>query len=145
MGRCPLLLGTPFSCHAYIIPNWTTCANFKHIEHSLNSLLAIARTHEPHLVGVFFDILKKNRGNNHKSGVCSEPCSSLIRHLCLFTMHLWKMLDFSVLLPKVLYPFVLVVFWLNYDLHVVFYVGFRNFRKNPILKINWLKIKRPLP
>ena len=56
-------------------------------------------------------------------------CSFFIRHHCLFTMHLWKMLDFSALLSKVLYAFAFVVFWLNYDLHVVFYVGFRNFRK----------------
>ena len=40
------------------------------------------------------------------------------------------MLDFSALLPKVLYAFAFVVFWLNYDLRVVFYVGFRNFHKN---------------
>ncbi len=44
-------------------------------------------------------------------------------------MHLWKMLDFSALLSKDLYTFVLAVSWRNYDLHVVFYVGFRNFRK----------------
>ena len=65
----------------------------------------------------------------YQSGVCSELCSSLIRHLSLFTTHLRKMLDFSVLLSKVLCAFAFVVFWLNYDLHVVFYVGFRNFRK----------------
>ena len=58
----------------------------------------------------------------NNSGVCSEPCSSLIRHLRLFTMHLRKMLDFSVLLSKGLFAFAFVVFWLNYDLHVVFYV-----------------------
>ena len=40
------------------------------------------------------------------------------------------MLDFSALLSKVLYAFAFVVFWLDYDLRVVFYVGFRNFRKN---------------
>ena len=57
-------------------------------------------------------------------------CSFFIRHHCLFTMHLWKMLDFSALLSKVLFAFAFVVFWLDYDLHVVFYVGFRNFRKN---------------
>ena len=45
-------------------------------------------------------------------------------------IHLRKMLDFSVLLSKVLCSFALVVCWLDYDLHVVFYVGFRNFRKN---------------
>ena len=39
------------------------------------------------------------------------------------------MFDFSALLSKVLYAFAFVVFWLNYDLRVVFYVGFRNFRK----------------
>ena len=44
-------------------------------------------------------------------------------------MYLWKMLDFSVLHSKVLYTFTLVVLGLNNDLHVVFYVGFRNFRK----------------
>ena len=57
-------------------------------------------------------------------------CSFFIRHHCLFTMHLWKMLDFSALLSKVLYAFAFVVFWLNYNLYVVFYVGFHNFRKN---------------
>ena len=45
-------------------------------------------------------------------------------------MHLWKMRDFSALHSKALYTFVLAVSWLNYDLYVVFYVGFRNFRKN---------------
>ena len=40
------------------------------------------------------------------------------------------MLDFSALLSKVLYAFAFVVFWFNYDLHAVLYVGFRNFRKN---------------
>ena len=65
----------------------------------------------------------------YKSGVCSEPCSSLIRHLSLLTMHPWKMLDFSALLSKVLFTFALVVFGLNYDLYVVFYVEFCNFRK----------------
>ena len=40
------------------------------------------------------------------------------------------MLDFSALLSKSLYTFLLVVFGLDYDLYVVFYVGFRNFRKN---------------
>ena len=44
-------------------------------------------------------------------------------------MHLPKMLDFSALLSKDLYTFILAVSWLNYDLHVVFYVGFCNFRK----------------
>jgi hypothetical protein len=44
-------------------------------------------------------------------------------------MHLWKMLDFSALLSKVLYAFAFVVFWINYDLYVVFYVGFCNLRK----------------
>lgn len=53
-----------------------------------------------------------------------------IRLIFLFTMHLWKMLDFSALLSKALCTLVPVVFWLNYDLHVVFYVGFRNFCKN---------------
>ena len=57
-------------------------------------------------------------------------CSSFIRHRCLFTIHLWKVLDFSALLSKDLYAFVFAVCWLNYALHVVFYVGFRNFRKN---------------
>ena len=60
-------------------------------------------------------------------------------------MHLWKMLDFSVLRSKDLYTFVLAVSWLNYDLHVVFYVGFRNFCKKLTLKISQLKIKRPIP
>ena len=45
-------------------------------------------------------------------------------------MHLWKMLDFSAVLPKDLYTFVLAVGWINNDLHVVFHVGFRNFSKN---------------
>ena len=31
---------------------------------------------------------------------------------------------------KVLYAFAFVVFWFNYDLRVVFCVGFRNFSKN---------------
>ena len=66
----------------------------------------------------------------NKSGVCRKLCCFLIRHLSLFTMHQRKMLDFSALLSKDLYTFVLVVFGLNYDLHAVFYVGFRNFRKN---------------
>ena len=57
-------------------------------------------------------------------------CSFFIRHRCLFTMHIWKMLDFSALLSIDLYTFVLSVCWLNYDFHAVFYVGFRNFRKN---------------
>ena len=39
------------------------------------------------------------------------------------------MLDFSALLSKGLYTFLLVVFGLNYTLRVVPYVGFRNFRK----------------
>ena len=38
--------------------------------------------------------------------------------------------NFSALLSKVLFTFAFVVFGFNYDLHVVFYVGFRNFRKN---------------
>ena len=63
------------------------------------------------------------------SGVCRKLCSFFIRHLSLFTMHLWKTLYFSALLSKVLFTFALAVFWLNNDLHVVFYVGFRNFRK----------------
>ena len=47
-------------------------------------------------------------------------------------MHLWKILDFSALLSKGLYTFMLVVSWLNYDLRVVFYVGFRNWcKRNP--------------
>ena len=54
-------------------------------------------------------------------------------------MHLRKMLDFSALLSKGLFTFVLAVFSLNYDLHVVFYVGFRNFRKKLTLIINQLK------
>ena len=41
-----------------------------------------------------------------------------------------KNFDFSALLSKVLFAFALVVFWLNYDLQVALYVGFRNFRKN---------------
>ena len=49
------------------------------------------------------------------------------------------MLDFSALLSKDLYAFVLAVSWLNYDLRVVFYLGFRNFRKthtdNQLVKI----------
>ena len=47
-------------------------------------------------------------------------------------MHLRKMLDFSALLSKVLCAFAFVVFWLNYDLRVVFYVGFRNIVKTNI-------------
>ncbi len=46
----------------------------------------------------------------YQSGVCSEPCSSLIRHLSLFTMHLWKMLSFSALLSKALFTCALVAF-----------------------------------
>ena len=45
-------------------------------------------------------------------------------------MYLQKTLDFSALLLNVFFAFAFVVFWLNYDLHAVFYVGFRNFRKN---------------
>ena len=45
-------------------------------------------------------------------------------------MHLWKKLDFSALLSKGLYTFLLAVSWINYDLYVVFYVEFSNFRKN---------------
>ena len=41
-----------------------------------------------------------------------------------------KNFDFSALLWQDLYIFALVVFELNYDLNVVFYVGFRNFCKN---------------
>ena len=59
-------------------------------------------------------------------------------------MHLLKLLDFSALPSKVLFTLAFVAFRLNYDLHVVFYVGFRNFRKKTTLKINQLKIKRPL-
>ena len=51
------------------------------------------------------------------------------------------MFIFSALLSKDLATFALVVFGLNYDLHVVFYVGFRNFRKKLTLIINQLKIK----
>ena len=40
------------------------------------------------------------------------------------------MLDFRALLPKDLFTFALAAFGLNYDLYAVFYVGFRNFRKN---------------
>ncbi len=36
----------------------------------------------------------------------------------------------AVYFQKSYLPFALVIFRLNYDLHVVFYVGFRNFRKN---------------
>lgn len=57
-------------------------------------------------------------------------CSFFIRHRCLFTMHLWKMLDFKAVLSKLLYTFYSSENGLNYDLHVVLYVGFRNFRKN---------------
>lgn len=39
----------------------------------------------------------------YQSGVCSEPCSSLIRHLSLFIMYFWKILDFSALLSKILF------------------------------------------
>ena len=39
------------------------------------------------------------------------------------------MLDFSALLSKVLFTFAFEVFGLDYDLQVVFYVGFHNFRK----------------
>ena len=45
-------------------------------------------------------------------------------------MHPRKVLDFSALLSNVLCAFAFIVFWLNYDLYVVFYVGFRNYRKN---------------
>ena len=60
----------------------------------------------------------------------SELHSSLHTPPFLFAIHLRKMLDFSALLSKVLFTFAFVVFGLDYDLHVVFYVGFRNFRKN---------------
>jgi len=49
-------------------------------------------------------------GDDANSGVCSKHRSLHIRHLSLFTMHLRKMLDFSVLLSKVLYAFTFVVF-----------------------------------
>ena len=74
----------------------------------------------------------------------SELYSSLIRYSCLFTMHLWKMLDFRTVLSKLLYTFYSSENGLNHDLHVVFYVGFRNFRKKLTLKINLLKIKNPI-
>ena len=41
-----------------------------------------------------------------------------------------KNFNFSALLWQDLYIFALVVFELNYDLNVVFYVGFSDFRKN---------------
>ena len=44
-------------------------------------------------------------------------------------MYLQKTLDFSALLSKVLFTFAFVVFGLDYDLPVVFYVGFRNIVK----------------
>lgn len=65
-----------------------------------------------------------------KSGVCSEPCSSLIRHRCLYTVHLWKMLDFSALLSKPLYTFYTPENGLTYTHYVAFYVEFRNSYKN---------------
>ena len=49
------------------------------------------------------------------------------------------MLDFSALLSKVLFTFAFVVFGLDYDLHVAFYVGFRNFCKTNT--DNHLKLK----
>ena len=54
------------------------------------------------------------------------------------------MLDFCALLSKGLCTFLLIVFELNYDLYVVFYVGFRLFSLKLTLKINQLKIKRPI-
>ena len=51
------------------------------------------------------------------------------------------MLDFSTVLSKPLYTFYSSENGLNHDLRVVFYVGFRNFRKISVLTINWLKIK----
>mgnify|MGYP003309720196 CR=1 FL=1 len=44
-------------------------------------------------------------------------------------MYFRKMLDFSAILSMYLYTFAPVVFGLNYTLHVVFYVGFRNIVK----------------
>ena len=61
-------------------------------------------------------------------------CSPWYTPDCLFTMHLCEMPNFSTLLSIGLYTFVLVAVRLNYDLHVVFYVGFHNFRKNQHLK-----------
>ena len=58
----------------------------------------------------------------NKSGVCRELRSSFIRHCRLSTTNLRKIFVFSTLLSKDLSTFVLVVSWLNYDLHVVFYV-----------------------
>lgn len=66
----------------------------------------------------------------YNCGVCSEPCSSFIRHCRLSALNLWKMFVFSALLPKELATFAFVVLGLNYDLHIVFYVVFCNFRKN---------------
>ena len=51
------------------------------------------------------------------------------------------MLDFSALLSKALFTFAFVVFGLDYDLHVVFYVGFRNFRKKTNTDNQLVKIK----
>ena len=64
------------------------------------------------------------------SGSTKQAYANLHTPDFLFTTHLWKMPHFSALLSKGLYTFLLVVFWLNYDLRVLFYVGFRNFRKN---------------
>ena len=72
-------------------------------------------------------------------------CSSFIRHRCLFTIHLWKMLDFSALLSKDLYAFVLAVSWLNYALHVAFYVVSRNFFVKTNTDNQPVKIKSRLP
>lgn len=63
----------------------------------------------------------------------------------LSTIHFCKMFNFSALLSKDLSTFVFVVSWLNYYLHVVFYVEFRNFRKKPALEISELKIKPVQP
>ena len=49
------------------------------------------------------------------------------------------MFVFSALLPKELATFAFVVLGLNYDLHIVFYVVFCNFRKILTLIINQLK------
>ena len=74
-----------------------------------------------------------------------KQCSFFIRHHCLFTMHLWKMLDFSALLSKDLYAFVLAVSWLNYALHVAFYVVSRNFFVKTNTDNQPVKIKSRLP
>ena len=54
------------------------------------------------------------------------------------------MLDFRAVLSKLLYTFYSSGNGFNHNLHVVFYVGFRNFHKKQTLKINQLKIKRPV-